>query len=268
MGKFKIFLNSVFVVFVIHGCQFVSPNAGQEAVLVDQPYLFGHGGVRIESIKTGRTIEWFSTQVVYVNMQPIQFGEHFDDLMSLDGVPLDFDAVLRMQVKDSIGLIKNFGQDWYNNNMQSEFRNRVRQAVRKHGMNETAISTKAIEEIDNEISSSLVKYIDESKLPISLIQITVGKANPPDMIKSQRIETAAQQQRKLTEEQKKIAEDSRKQAEISRASADNSYRNAMSLSPDQFLRLESIKMQKEVCNSGKCVFIFSSGGISPIINTK
>lgn len=250
------------------GCVYVSPDAGEEAVLIDKPYVIGHGGMRVEPVKTGRSIEWFSTNVVYVNMQPAQFSEHFDDLMSLDGVPLDFDAVIRMQVKDSIDLIKNFGEKWYDNNMKAEFRNRVRQAVRKHGMNETAISTKAIEEIDNEVSTSIVKYIEDSKLPVRLIQVTVGKANPPDMIKSQRIETAAQQQRKLTEEQKKIAEDSRKEAEISRASADNSYRNAMGLSPDQFLKLESIKMQKEVCSSGKCVFVLSSGGNASLINIR
>lgn len=249
-------------------CRYVSPDAGEEAVLIDKPYFFGHGGVQQYPVKTGRSVVWISTDVIYVNIQPIQFPEHFDDLMSLDGVPLDFDAVLRVQVKDSIGMIKNFGEKWYDNNMKAEFINRVRQAVRKHGMNETAISTKAIEEIDNEVSLSIEKYIEDSKLPVKLIQVTVGRANPPDMIKTQRIETAAQQQRKLTEEQKKIAEDARKEAEISRASADNSYRNAMGLSPDQFLKLESIKMQKEVCSAGKCVFVLSSGGNTSLINIR
>ena len=37
------------------------------------------------------------------------FTEHFDDLMSLDGVPLDFDASLRVQVTDSVALVDKFG---------------------------------------------------------------------------------------------------------------------------------------------------------------
>jgi hypothetical protein len=43
--------------------------------------------------------------------------------------------------------------------------------------------------------------------------MTVGRANPPDSVKNQRIEAAAQQQRIQTETQRKLAEDSRLQAE-------------------------------------------------------
>ena len=78
-------------------------------------------------------------------------------------------------------------------------------------------------------------------------QINVGRVNPPDAIKNQRIETAAQEQRAITEQQTKLAEDQRKAAETSRASADNAYREAMDLSPEQFIQLETIKMQRDVC---------------------
>jgi regulator of protease activity HflC (stomatin/prohibitin superfamily) len=186
----------------------------------------------------------------------------------LDGVPLDFDAVIRLQVTDSVSLIKNFGPKWYENNLVSEFMSKVRQAVRKHGMNETAIDTKAIEAIDNEVSKAVEDYIKNAKLPVRLIDITVGKANPPDSIKNQRIETAAQQQRVITEGQRKLAEDARKQAEKSRADADNGYREAMQLSPNQFLQLETIKMQKEACVKGDCTFIFPGTSVAPVLNVK
>jgi hypothetical protein len=68
-------------------------------------------------------------------------------------------------------------------------------------------------------------------LPVTLINVTVGRALPPDAIKHQRIETAQQEQRVLTEGQTKLAEDARKAAEQSRADADNAYRNALGLSP-------------------------------------
>lgn len=253
--------------FALIGCGWTSPDAGHESVLVKKPFIFGHGGVATEPVKTGLTFVAWTTSAVIVNKQPQQFQLHFEDLMSSDGVPLDFDAIIRLKVTDSVSLIRDFGPDWYKNNIEKEFSNRVRQAVRKHGMNETAISTVAIDAIDAEISSAMEKYLDSAKLPLRLIQVTVGKANPPDSIKSQRIETAAQQQRVLTEGQRKLAEDSRKMAEQSRAEADNAYRLAMQLSPAQFLQLETIKMQQQACAAGHCTFVVGSGAM-PTLNVR
>ena len=42
--------------------------------------------------------------------------------------------------------------NWYSNNMEEQFKTMVRQAVQR-GMNETAISTTAIDEIDAEIGT-------------------------------------------------------------------------------------------------------------------
>lgn len=252
---------------LLTGCTIVAPDAGQEAVLVKKPIVFGHGGVDDTPVKTGLEFAALSTSAIYISMQPMQFGEHFEDLMSAEGVPLDFDAVIRLQVVNSVDLIKKFGPEWYKVNVQAEFRNRVRQAVRKHGMNETAISTKAIEEIDDEVSKAMTAYFQQAQLPLVLIQMTVGKANPPDSVKNQRIETAAQEQRALTEAKRKLAEDARMAAERSRAEADNAFRSAMQMSPEQYLRLEQIKMQQAVCASGKCTFIVTDGKISPIVNT-
>jgi hypothetical protein len=97
-------------------------------------------------------------------------------------------------------------------------------------------------------------------IPVSLIAVTVGRANPPDAIKNQRVETATQEQRINTEHQRKLAEDSRLAAEKSRAAADNAYRNQMNLSPNQFIQLEAIKVQREACHAptNKCAFVLPS----------
>ena len=251
------------------GCSTADPNAGYEGVLIEKPFIFGHGGIDPEPVKTGMTILALSTDVIYVSMQPIQAHVKFDDIMTSDGVPLGFDAVIRLQVLDSVDLIRRFGDGWYDNNVERQFSNLVRQAVRRHGMNETAISTTAIEDIDAEVSAGMERYLKSTNIPVKLIAVTVGKANPPDSIKSQRIETASQQQRILTEGQMKLAEDARKNAEQSRAEADNAYRNAMSLSPDQFLQLENIHMQHDVCKSGaKCTFILNSSKSQPILDAR
>ena len=246
------------------GCHAVAPDAGHEAVLVHKPWFFGHGGVNSTPVKAGQSWVAVTTEAIYVTMVPQQHGIHFDDLMSSDGVPLDFDAVVRLQVTDAVSLIQNFGEGWFENNVQAEFANRVRQAVRKHGMNETAIQTNAVDAIDVEVSKAMTDYIAQAKLPVRLIDVTVGRANPPDSIKSQRIETAAQEQRANTEKQRKLAEDQRKEAEQARAASDNAYRNALGMSSEQFIQLEAIHAQREVCLKGGCTMIM--GGASPLVN--
>ncbi len=267
VGFAAIVLMLIGMATVIHSAK---PDAGQEVVLIKKPFLFGHGGVESEPIKTGRSWAFVTTKMVYVSVLPQLFEVHFDDLMSSDGVPLDFDAVLRLQVTDSVLLVEKFGEKWYHNNVENELRNYVRQAVRKHGLNETAISTKAVEEIDTEVTAAMIEYLRETQIPIRLLAFTVGRANPPDSVKDQRIATATEQQRLQTELQRKLAEDNRKAAEQARAVADNAYRQEMQLSPEQFVALEAIKvsleqikMQREVCVKGGCVFI--AGDARPMI---
>src|SRR5712672_1352507 len=245
------------------GCSVYSPDAGHEVVLIEKPWIFGHGGVDSDPVKPGRTFGAITTEGVDVYMQPQKFDTEMHDTMTSDGVPISFHAIVVLQVTDSVVLIKNFGANWYRNNLEEQFKTMVRQAVRKRGMNETAISTSALDAIDAEIRDQLVAFIAAKKLPVQLVTMTVGRANPPDAIKNQRIETAAQEQRIQTEKQKKLAEDSRMQAEQSRANADNAYRESMHLSPEQFIQLKQIEMQHEVCAHAGCTFIMG-GGVAPV----
>jgi regulator of protease activity HflC (stomatin/prohibitin superfamily) len=253
----KIVLSAI--ILTLAGCSVYAPDAGHEVVLVDKPWFFGHGGVETESVKTGRTWAAVTTEGVDVYMQPQKFEVDMPDTMTSDGVPVTFHAIMTLQVTDSVSLIKNFGSNWYVNNLEQPYASMVRQAVRKRGMNEVAISTTALDVIDNEIRDSLQAFIQSKKLPIQLVTMTVGRANPPDAIKNQRIETAAQEQRVQTEKQIKLAEDQRKAAEESRAAADNAYRQAIGLSPEQYVQLKRIEMELKVCEDGKCTFIENSG---------
>jgi regulator of protease activity HflC (stomatin/prohibitin superfamily) len=255
----------VFAAFVLAGC--VGVDAGHEAVLVQKPWFFGHGGVVDEPLLPGRAYIAPSTQAIDVNMQPQRFDFDADDMMSSDGVPLDFHAVMTVRVTESVRLIEQFGERWYQNNLEQPFASAIRQAVRKHGMNEVAISATAIEAIDDEIREALLAEVVAKNLPVEMLSVTVGRANPPDAVKNQRVETAQNQQRAITEEQRRIAEDARLAAETSRAAADNAYRQAMQLSPDQFLALETIKMQQEVCGpNGKANCTFIQNGAAQVYN--
>jgi regulator of protease activity HflC (stomatin/prohibitin superfamily) len=249
------------------GCSSYSPNAGHQIVLVQKPIIFGHGGVDSDPVTTGRTFAALTTDGIDVNMQPQKFEIELPDTMTSDGVPITFHAIMVLQVTDSVALIKNFGPDWYANNLEEPFKTMVRQAVRKRGMNETAISTTALDTIDAEIRDELIAFMRSKSLPVKLVTMTVGKANPPDAVKNQRIETATQEQRIQTEKQKKLAEDQRQQAEQSRANADNAYREAMHLSPEQFIQLERIKMEQEVCGKeGKAGCTFIQNGTPAVYN--
>src|SRR5712675_1715205 len=90
------------------GCSVYSPDAGHEVVLVDKPWIFGHGGVEQGSVKTGRTFAAISTEGVDVYMQPQKFESEMADMMTQDGVPITFHAIAVLQVIDSVKLIQNF----------------------------------------------------------------------------------------------------------------------------------------------------------------
>src|SRR5450631_445765 len=255
------------VVMGIIGCHSYAPNAGHEVVLIEKPIFFGHGGVDSEPVRTGRAYAAISTDGVDVNMQPQKFETELPDTMTKDGVPITFHAIMVLKVTESVTLIRSFGPEWYANNLEEPFKTMVRQAVRKRGMNETAISTTALDDIDNEIHDQLTMFIKQKGLPVELVTMTVGKANPPDSVKTQRIATATQEQRIQTEQQTKLAEDQRAAAETSRAEADNAYREAMHLSPEQFIQLETIKMQNQVCGiNGKGTCTFIQNGATPVYN--
>ena len=235
-----------------------------------------------EPVKTGLSFVAWTTNVVYINVMPQMIKEHFDDLMSKDGVPLSFDAYVKLQVIDSVGLVQKFSggmydvEDehlkaarlpaWYAQNLQGPVRNIVRDAVKQYGMNEVAITYVANQAIEKQVQQGIERVIARTGVPVKLVDFTLGKANPPDSVLNQRVQTAKEQQRQITEQQTQLAEQARKGAETARAEADNAYRQSMGLSPEQFVQLQQIQMQREVCLHTQCTFV--AGNALPIINSK
>jgi regulator of protease activity HflC (stomatin/prohibitin superfamily) len=236
-------------------CSTVAPDAGHEAVLIAKPMIFGSGGVMAKPIGAGRVYVALTTDSVDVNMQPQTYELQIDDLMSSDGVPLDFHATIRLRVLDSVRMVTSFGADWYKHNVEQPFMMAIRDAVKKRGLNEMAISASAADEVDNEVTASMKKYLTDKAIPAEMIDVTVGRANPPDAVKTQRIETAHQEQRIQTEKQTKLAEDQRKAAETARAEADNAYREAMHVSTEQYIQMLSISAMQAVCSKSTCNFV-------------
>ena len=260
----------------LSACSTVQPDAGHEAVLVRKPLIFGSGGVDPTPVKTGLKYVAFTTRGVDVNMQPRRVDSEFNDLMTLDGVPIDFHAVISLQVIDSVKLVRDFGADvgpdgvpgFWVRNLDQPFRTAVRDSVKAHGMNEMAIQATAAEMVDKVVTDHLLTIVKETGVPVKILDVSLGRANPPDAILHQRVETAAQEQRINTERQKKLAEDQRKAAEESRAAADQAYNQKMGLNTEQYVALQAIQMQRDVCaKGGTCTFIFGANA-TPLLNLR
>lgn len=265
----------VFMAGALAACSTVQPDAGHEAVLVRKPLVFGHGGVDPTPVTAGLKYVAFTTSHVDVNMQPRRVDAEFNDLMTSDGVPIDFHAVITLQVTDSVKLVRDFGADvaqngtpgFWTRNMDQPFRTAVRDAVKAHGMNEMAIQATAAEQVDDVVTEHLLQIVKETGVPVKILDVSLGRANPPDAILHQRVETAAQEQRINTERQKKLAEDQRKLAEESRAAADQAYNQKMGLNTEQYVALQAIQMQREVCSKNNCTFIYGANA-TPLLNLR
>lgn len=275
MNRVKYAVMAVIVVAVgAAACRTVTPDAGHEAVLVRKPLIFGSGGVDATPVKTGLKYVAFTTSSVDVNMQPMRIDAEFTDLMTSDGVPIDFHAVITLQVTDSVKLVRDFGAErtgpvpgFWLRNLDQPFRTAVRDSVKAHGMNEMAIQATAAEAVDKVVTEHLLQIIKDTGVPVRILDVSLGRANPPDAILHQRVETAAQEQRINTEKQKRLAEDQRKLAEESRAAADQAYNQKMGLNTEQYVALQAIQMQRDVCTKGGCTFLFG-GNATPLINLR
>jgi len=239
---------------LVSACSNVTTEANEEKVLNAKPVFFGSGGVYDQPVKGSEWVAW-STQAIPVNMQPEQHTFELNDLMTSDGVPLDFDASVVTQVTDSVGLIKRFGTGWYDNNLRTELLSYIRDAVKKHGMNETAITSSAAASIDAEVSRRIEDYLARTKFPVRLVRFTIGRANPPDSVKNQRIATAAQQQRVLTLKSAVVAEEQRALSEAKRAKADQAYKEGLGLSSDQYMEKLKLDTLGQVCGNKNCTFV-------------
>ena len=228
------------------GC--IAIEAGHEGVLVEQPYFFGHGGVDPVPSKTGRVSVAASTQVIDVDVRPIQYSEHFD-IISSENAPVSFDAFLIANVIEgrSPELISGFGPNWYQNNAKEAFRTFVREEVQKYPLfqltTDPTTRNKLQEAIARELQS---KLIDKQNLPIRLNRVVVGSILPPKGVIEQTTQTIIQEQRKITMVEFQKAEESREKAEKQRGIADRAYRESLGLTAPEFVDLRRIEVQKEI----------------------
>jgi regulator of protease activity HflC (stomatin/prohibitin superfamily) len=105
-------------------------------------------------------------------MRPRQQEVTFDDLFTADGVPLDFHSAIQYRINDSVKLVRDFGADdgpngmgFFARNLEQSYRMIVRDAVKKHGLNEMAITVTAAQSVDDEVTARFSEIIAKNRRP-------------------------------------------------------------------------------------------------------
>jgi regulator of protease activity HflC (stomatin/prohibitin superfamily) len=237
----------LFPLFVLSSCYRVTPNGDEESVLLMKPLMFGHGGVDETPVSSGS--EWVASTTDYVTFKitPVTLAEKFDDMMTDDNTPVDFSAYLRIQVKKGQTpiLYKNFGENWYENNIAPTFRAQVRDKAASYKMFDLTSNREILASIETDLFNKIADHIHKMNMPITVLQVTVGAVTPPAEVLEETRRTAAQNQSKLTQEARANAELARKQAEINKAIADQSYQRQMNMSTGDYLKLRNLEIEKE-----------------------
>ena len=238
-------LSVLFVTLMFTSCYRVTPDAGQEAVLVHKPYFFGKDGVDKNPVGTGSKWVWWSTDAIEVSMVPQKYDEKLEDVTSNDNTLLDFNTQIQLQVKsgDSPVLIQNYGENWYINVIQETYRNTVRSYISRYNPFDLMSNREVLDSINIMVKKDMESHIDKlsaaRELPIEVINVIVGRAIPNGPQKEEMDRTAAATQAKRTEESRKEMLIAREAAERQRAIADKAYQKELGLSTDQFIELRA-----------------------------
>lgn len=242
------------------GCNVVSVDPGTESVLVDKPYVFGHGGVRPEPVKEGRIITWASTADINLVITPQTVHVTFDDFSSKDNILLDFDTALQYRITDSVKLIEKYGAtNWFKNNVQSQYASIVREAVKGQTMSDMMSNPTTASTVDKEVTNAIRALVKERGLPVEILDVTLGRARPNEDVLKQMNETAAQQQRQKTLVAATVAEEQRAKEQEARAEADNAYRNKLGMTIEQYSAVTIATINADACKAAKACYIVPSG---------
>lgn len=243
-----------------------SVDAGEEATLVHKPWFFGHGGVDQKPVATGQTWTWLSTEVIRTNIKPFNLDEVFDDLVTKDNNPVDFKLHLTFQAIEGQTpvLVEKFGNTtWYANKVREPLRNIVRSFTKNHKMFDMTTNAKVTDNLERTTKTAIQEFLLVNKIPVMLVNATVGKVMPPQAVITSTIQTAVQKQNVKTQQERVKAEGARELAETASAKADKAYMRAIGMNANQYLQMKELDNQKLAIESGSQVTIIMGGSSSP-----
>ena len=167
--------------------------------------------------------------------------------MSSDNTPVDLTAHVLIQIKKGQTpiLLKNFGVEWYKNDIQKDLCNEVRNEISKYPMMELTCKRTIYDNASQRIENVLKNKVNREHIPITIMKVIIDKACPNAEVMEEYNKTAAQIQAKQTQMAASDMQSYRKIAEEKRAEADDAYRVKMNLTPEQYIQLRSVEIEKE-----------------------
>lgn len=261
------------IALTVSSCTRVSVNGDEEAVLLKQPLIFGHGGVDETPITAGSSFVALTTSEIKFKIIPVTYKEPFKDMMTSDNTPINVDAYLKLQIKRGMTpqLYTLFGENWYQNSVMAFFRNLVREQLSEHEMFKLTSNRQILYSIQKNIQVSLEKYITKERIPVIVKDVTLGSITPPQEVLEETRRTASQNQSLLTQQARANSELARKQAEINKAIADKAYQTQMGMSVAEYLSLRKLEIdyeKVELVRSKKNVTVVMGEGLTPTIPIK
>lgn len=237
------------VSIIATSCQLAVVDGDEVGVFIKQPLFFGEGGVDNNPLLQGS--EWcvFSTDFVTYKSVNIKYSESFDDIASDDGTPLDMTAhvFIRIIPEKAAVLHKNYGPEWYNNNIKEVFRERVRNFISTYNMRSLISEREIYDSVKLDIIQDLREYVSycgkTKEFPIEITNVIVDKAKPNEGVLEELNNTAIFMQQSQTEGMKQEMQKQRDKTEYLRAIADKRYQQTMNLSSDQFIQLKALDIE-------------------------
>ncbi|GHV24490.1 hypothetical protein FACS1894176_00970 [Bacteroidia bacterium] len=263
-------LSCLFVVVSFSSCSLESLDGDEVGVWVKKPWIFGDGGVSDKVLLEGSAWKVFSTDFLTFKRVPIKETIEFNDLMTDDNTPIDSKAHIFLLIDDSLAnvLYKNYGKDWYDNNIKEKFSKAVRDKLSQYAMYDLTSNREIYDVIEPEIISIMTNYVRElSKdriFPVKVINVIIDRAVPGnDDIAKQVNETAAQIQAKKTQIEQFKTDVEREKAEKQKAIADKAYQTEMGFTTSQYLQNKTLDIVKG--NGSKITWIMG-GNAQPIFD--
>ena len=273
MRKILFLLAVAFVSIAMSSCHGVCPDADEEAVLIDKPWFWGHGGVREKPVTTGLKWCWWSTSSETFKIVPQKQQVNMEDLVSNDNTPLDFHTVIITQIKagKTPTLLTNYGVDWFYTNLYNHYCNRVRDYISQHSPFDLMSNREVLNEIDENVLRDMKEFVAtlsaESEFPVEIKSVVIGRAIPNEEQLEEMNKTAKAVQAKQTQEREAEVQMAREKAERQRAIADKAYQQEMGLSAQQFIQLKAwdIISQKQNANIN---VLFNADDVTKMWNVK
>jgi regulator of protease activity HflC (stomatin/prohibitin superfamily) len=244
LGIFSTFL----VLFL--ACSRVSADINEEVVFDKHP-IFGKGGIDMIPLEQGSCVVSLYTKTYKFVMTPVQHEENFSNLSTSDQTFVNLNAflTLKLQKRKTPLLLRGWGMNWYENNVQEAFREMVRTKLCAFPMLDLVANRQIYDEIKEDLRKQIEEYIVKTGLPIEVTALVISKVEPPEEIRNELNTLSQEKAKEKTQKQRLKTEEARLATERARAKADQAYMKEMGFTPAQYieyLRAKALENRSDI----------------------